>query len=120
MKETREYLFEVGERIRECRKKAGISQEELAEQIGVNNNTIYRAESGMYAVSIDTFFAIAEVLKVPLIELCPERFTYIRRRPELAQLEFQFVRLNEGNKKVVYETSMTLINMLNVKQRERW
>ena len=118
MKERKEYLIKAGMRIRECRKKAGISQEELAEVLGVNNNTIYRAENGMFAVRIDTFFAIADTLGVPILELCPEQFAYNKRGNELSELEFQFMRLNEENKHVVYETAKTLINMLNVKQRK--
>jgi transcriptional regulator with XRE-family HTH domain len=118
MKEKNDYIIEVGECIRECRKKSGISQEKLAELIGSNNITIHRIENGMYAVGIDTFFAIADALKVPIEELCPERCVYIKRKNEFSRLEFQFMRLNEENKKVVYETAMTLINMLNVKQRE--
>lgn len=117
MEEKKEYLIEVGVQIRECRKRAGISQEKLAELSGVNNNTIYRAENGMYAVSIDTLFAIADALEVPIEELCPERFMYTKRKNELSNLEFQFMRLNDDNKKVLYETAMTLIKMLNMKQR---
>lgn len=120
MNERKEYLIETGMHIRECRKKAGISQEELAEVIGVNNNTIYRAENGMFAVGIDTLFAIADVLEVSLLELCPEHFANNKRRNELSELEFQFKRLNEENKQVVYETMKILMNMLNMKQRHIW
>ena len=45
MKEKKEYLLEVGEHIRESRTKAGISQEKLADLIGVTNITIHRAEN---------------------------------------------------------------------------
>ena len=118
MKEKTKYLVEVGEHIRESRTKAGISQERLADLIGVTNITIHRVENGVYAIGIDTFFALAEALNVPLLELCPERFACNKRRKGLSNLEFQFMRLNDENKKVVYETAMTLINVLNMKQRE--
>lgn len=105
-------VMEVGERIWQSRKSTGVSQEKLAELIGVNNNTIHRAEGGRYAIGIDTFFAIADALDTPIEEICPERFARIKRRADLINIEFQYARLNEGNKKVVYETIMTLINAL--------
>lgn len=117
MKENKDYLIEIGARIRECRKRAGISQEKLAELIEVNNNTVHRAENGMYAVGIDTFFEIVDTLGVQLWEVCPEKFVYNKQRTELSSLEFQFMRLNDENKQVVYEITKTLINILNVKQR---
>ena len=111
-------IIEAGARIRQSRKSVGISQEKLAELIGINNNTIHRAEGGRYAISIDTFFSIADALNIPIEEICPERFARIKRRADLINIEFQYARLNEGNKKVVYETIMTLINELAEKQRE--
>lgn len=111
-------VMEVGECIRQCRKDAGISQEKLAELSGHTNNTIHRAEIGMAIIGIDTFFAIADALKVPIEELCPKRFSYIKRRSDLIDLVFHYGRLSDENQKVVYETVMTLMKGLIVKQRE--
>ncbi len=45
--------IESGKRIRNLRKNLGLTQEELAEQLGVALNTISRIEIGQRGVSID-------------------------------------------------------------------
>ena len=46
----------VGERIKELRKAAGISQVSLAEKIGVHQNTLSQYENGLFslAIALDT------------------------------------------------------------------
>ena len=46
-------LVESGKRIKALRKKHGLTQEQLAEQLGVAANTIARIETGNRGVSID-------------------------------------------------------------------
>lgn len=46
-------LVESGKRIKSLRKKHGLTQEELAEQLGVAVNTISRIEVGVRGISID-------------------------------------------------------------------
>lgn len=46
-------LIESGKRIKALRKKHGLTQEQLAEQLGVAANTIARIETGNRGVSID-------------------------------------------------------------------
>ena len=50
----------IGHRIYELRKKAGLSQAELAEKIGINSNNISRIEHGRYNVGFDMLQKIAE------------------------------------------------------------
>jgi len=64
----------VGEQIRDLRKQAGLSQDELASKIGVPSNTVSRWETatykpklkdldrlaGVFGVSVGTFFPASE------------------------------------------------------------
>lgn len=52
-------LVESGKRIRNLRKQFGLTQEELAEQLGVALNTISRIEIGQRGVSIDLALELA-------------------------------------------------------------
>ena len=63
MKTTKELL---GARIKELRKSRGLSQEELAEKIGVEPQHMSRLEIGKSYPSLDRLEKIAIALDVPL------------------------------------------------------
>ena len=65
MKTTKKLL---GGRIKELRRTRNLSQEELAEQIGVEPQHMSRIESGRSYPSIDRLEKISTALKVPLKE----------------------------------------------------
>ena len=52
----------VGERIKEMREKMGLTQEELAERIGVKRNTVWRWENGKAALRAETLERISSIL----------------------------------------------------------
>lgn len=67
--------IEVGEHIRTARKEMNLTQEKLAEQVGVDRNTVYRYETGQGgSMSIDIFFKFAGALNKTPNELAPSRF----------------------------------------------
>ena len=59
-----ENLQEVGRKIRHYREKKKMSQLELAEAIGVTQNTIYLIETAQSEMKLEKLFRIAEVLDV--------------------------------------------------------
>lgn len=59
-----------GRRIKEERKKRNITQEQIAEYVGVSDDTVKRIESGCCA-KLDVAFNIAECLCVPISSLLP-------------------------------------------------
>lgn len=59
----------LGMRIREVRKARQLSQEKLAEKVGVDPKQISRIEGGKSAPSLDTLAAIATHLQVEMKEL---------------------------------------------------
>ena len=58
--DTSTYTGRFAVRLKSLREKAGLSHEEVAEQIGVSATTIYHWESGRMVPSVERFPAIAE------------------------------------------------------------
>lgn len=58
--------LEVAYQILQMRKKAGISQTELAEKIGAKQNNVARIEAGQQNLTMDTLQKIAFVFKKDL------------------------------------------------------
>ncbi len=63
--ETQARLAEMGRRIRQARERAGLSEEELAERIGISGVTLHLYETGVVAAG-DHLRAIAAVTGVPV------------------------------------------------------
>ena len=59
---------EFAQRLRQYRKNKGMTQQELADQLGVSNKTVSRWESGSYP-DVTTMVALARVLGVTVDEL---------------------------------------------------
>ena len=55
----------LGGRIREARRNAGLSQEKLAEQIGVSRQAVTKWEAGQAAPSTENLLRLAEALHRP-------------------------------------------------------
>jgi transcriptional regulator with XRE-family HTH domain len=56
-------------RVRELRKRAGLSQRALAEAAGIDQSAISRIERGQRDVSLNRLDAIARALRVPVAKL---------------------------------------------------
>lgn len=63
----------VGSRIREYRKKKGLTQKELGERIGVKHNTVSNYETGAISAEQDALFAITRELDITLDDLFPSK-----------------------------------------------
>ena len=59
------------ERIRDCRRRAGLSQEQLAERLGVSRQAVAKWEAGRSAPSTEHLLKLAGVLQVELTQLVP-------------------------------------------------
>jgi len=69
MKPTR---INVGKRVREIRKNAGLSMKELAAKVGVSFLTIQRIETGKVSPSVALLSEIAYHLNYPLLPWWPK------------------------------------------------
>lgn len=68
--ENKAYAFFTGQIIENARKKAQMTQEELAKKIGTNKSYISRVESGKTEPKVSTFYRIVAALGLT-IELNP-------------------------------------------------
>ena len=62
----------LGERVRELRLAAGLSQEELGYRANIHRAYVGTVENGMYSVTLDTVYRIADALGVPVRDLFPD------------------------------------------------
>ena len=60
---------QFGEKIRDCRKRKGMSQETLSELVDKTLDTISNIERGYTSTRIKTAIRLAKALDVPLVEL---------------------------------------------------
>lgn len=68
--EDKAHAFFTGQIIEEARKKAHMTQAELAEKIGTNKSYISRVETGKTEPKVSTFYRIASALGLT-VELIP-------------------------------------------------
>lgn len=60
---------QFGKRLRELRKKANLSQEELGFRAGIHRTYIGAIERGEQNISVDNIHKLAKALKVPVSDL---------------------------------------------------
>lgn len=61
-----DYCIEMGNKIREARERNKLTQNDLAELVGVDAKTISRYERGITLPDLYTFEAISQELNIPL------------------------------------------------------
>ena len=61
----------IGERLARQRARKGLSQEDLADQIGLSRASITQAESGQQRLPLQALYLIAAVLGVAIADLLP-------------------------------------------------
>jgi transcriptional regulator with XRE-family HTH domain len=61
----------LGKRIKRIRKQLNLTQEKVAEKVGVSTNYIGFIEQGRYSPSLEVVEKIAKVLKVKVSDLFP-------------------------------------------------
>ncbi len=96
----------LGQRIKEVRKAKNITQEELAEKIGIGASNISYIENGKFAPSIENFAKIAEVLGVEPSELY--KFSHHKTLDEIKQEFFQAMETDEHLLKLMYKIYLAL------------
>ena len=77
--EEKAYAFYTGQIIEDARKKAKITQAELARRIGSDRSYISRVESGQTEPKVSTFYRIASTLGLN-VELTPAMWFLLRNR----------------------------------------
>lgn len=92
----------LGQRIKEVRKSKGITQEQLAEKVGIGTSNISYIENGKFAPTIENFEKIVQALDVepyelymfapqkPINEIKQELFSALEKDDELLRLIYKF------------------------------
>ena len=96
--------MELGQIIQEKRKKAGLTQKELAKKIGVATITIQQYERGLREPKLETVARIAEALNVSVSEFIPyghpqnmkARYEAAKQRAEQYVKQTTRERINSG------------------------
>lgn len=83
-------LIELGKNIQRWREQVGMTQEELGMEIGADKGKISRYESGQMVMKVDRLFQIAEVLQVPVDELCPK---WLRMQERMVPRVYRLVKM---------------------------
>lgn len=84
--------YAIGQRIRQIRKARGLSQDQLAEQVGISTVHVSHIENANTKLSLPVFVRLTEVLQVPADELLLQGAAPVRRQ----QAEEDILRLLEG------------------------
>jgi len=66
----------TGSRIKEIRKKAKLTQDELAKKVGISKNGLWNYENDKREISIELIHKIADTLEVPISEIVEEENPY--------------------------------------------
>lgn len=61
--------FDFGNRLYQLRKKAGLSQKQLGDKVGLSNKTVSKWENGLAKPSLDVVHMLADVLSVSVDDL---------------------------------------------------
>ena len=99
-----------GARIRELRKAQGLTQDQLADFLGVEQKYISLIEHGKSYPSLDRLMRIAEVLQVPL----PNLFDFTHHAPEALTPEMMLKNMDgvgERDRQLLYRLTELMKEM---------
>lgn len=102
----------IGQRIRAQRLSLGVSQEKLADALGVTFQQVQAFEKGLERVSASLLIGIAHTLGVSVGSLMPvarsPRNVAAVEEPELAELAVTFSQLNAAGRKLLLRAAALL------------
>lgn len=110
---------QIGNRIRARRKEMGLSQESLADAVGVTFQQIQKYERGVNRVAARTLMSISEALDVSLLALLPpqeERQAGLVDDPELWII---FTQLNSDGRSLLRTLAKGLLQDVRYKAAKR-
>ncbi len=96
----------LGLRVKEFRKQKKLTQEKLAEIIGVDNGYISKLEVGQNFPSITTLEKIADVLDVELYELF--RYTNNKSKNFKEEINMIYDKLNKDKQFTLYQVAKAM------------
>ncbi|MFH1422135.1 MAG: helix-turn-helix transcriptional regulator [Planctomycetota bacterium] len=111
----------LGGRIKEERKKRGLTQEKLAELSGVSNTFISFIESGNKNASLKTIKKIADVFQISLSDLFGEMTIPKKSKPDKTANKFLYLIQDESSatKEFLFDVCKSIIQERRKKYRKK-
>ena len=103
-------LVETGEKIRALRELRGMSQEQLAEMVGVSKNSISRYEIGTADMKSSVLFEISKVLDTTPNNLAADKYGF--HNETAVDLTDIIEGLGEEKQRIIYLTIKSLAEAL--------
>lgn len=94
----------VGNRIKRRRKAAGLTQEALAEQVGLSKNHLSNIERGRYLPMIETMLMVCDALGQT-----PDYYLIGKISPETDRISQMVKRLSEDSQRILYRLIETYL-----------
>ncbi len=105
-------LIDLGSRIKERRREAGMSQETLAEKAGISPNTVSRIEGGLMAMSVETFQKLVQVLGLDANEMLCHAGLSEEGDRNIRDIFSRIGRMEQREKEIVIQTVRGLVDAL--------
>ncbi|MBU1181637.1 MAG: helix-turn-helix domain-containing protein [Proteobacteria bacterium] len=109
----------LGSKIKNERKKRGLTQEKLAGLSGVSNNFISYIESGNKNASLKTIKKIADVFQISLSDLFSEMGVTKKSKPDATANKLLYLIQDEGpaTKEFIFEVCKAIIQARKKKKQ---
>lgn len=99
---------QLGGRVAKLREAAGLTQAELAEEVGVATETISRLERGATIPSVSRLDDVASALGVDIVDLFERQSAVLERNEALAGLTADLKRRSAKDVQLVRELARTV------------
>ncbi len=110
----------VGSRLRKLRTERGLTQADLARQIGIQQSDLSRMEKGEYRVSLDKLFKILAVFDLDLADFFGDQPAKAEEQQPLSQQDMQILhQLRELSPQARAEVQEFLEFKLRKERQER-
>ncbi|MGQ7369430.1 S24 family peptidase [Streptococcus suis] len=103
----------IGQKIKDFRKLAGMTQTDLAQRLETTKQTISRYEKGDRKPGQDTLFELTDIFKVSIDDFFPPTTPTTAPNSLVEQISDKVVRLTEPNQKNVLRYSSELLDKQN-------
>ena len=112
LQERKEINVEIGQRIKEAREKAGLTQERFSELIGLGPKSVSALERGTVGISITTLKRICSVLSIPSDQILFGR----TEKNDVSDLMVSLEQLSPVEYRIVKEIVLKLLEAFALKK----
>lgn len=122
MKEKKPFNVEIGQRVKQSRESAGLTQESFSELVGLGVKHVSAIECGAVGLSLPTLKKVCEILSVPADDVLFDHAESVEqsgRDAEIQTITARMSRLPEDEFIVVKDIMNRLLEALALNQQHR-